>query len=237
MINEFSRSELLLGTEAMDRIKKSKIIIFGIGGVGSYVAEALARSGVGSLTLVDNDDVSITNINRQLVALHSTIGMKKTEVMKRRIADINPAACVNTAEIFYDAETADYFDFKRYDYIVDAIDTVTSKILIAVRAQEAGTPVISSMGAGNKINPSGFEVADLFETSVCPLARVMRRELKVRGVKKLKVVYSKEMPRKPCMESDEVSSKKQVPGSMAFVPSIAGLTAAGEIIKDICNIG
>ena len=233
MMNEFSRTSLLLGEEAMGKLKKAKIIIFGIGGVGSYTAEAVARSGIGNITLVDNDEVSLTNINRQIIALHSTVGKKKTEVMKERIADINPNAAVYSMAEFYSAETAEKFDLSKYDYIVDAIDTVSSKLLLIEKAKEAGVPVISCMGAGNKLDPTRFEVTDIFKTSVCPLAKVMRRELKARGIKKLKVVYSQEEPITPKGDTNEVSSKRQIPGSIAFVPSVAGLIIAGEVIKDI----
>ncbi len=235
MINEFSRAELLLGCEAMEKIKKSRVIIFGIGGVGSYVAEAVARCGVGHITLVDNDEVSVTNINRQLIALHSTVGMKKTEVMNARIKDINPSAEVIAKSVFYNSETSEEFDFCDYDYIVDAIDTVSSKLLLIEKADKAGTPIISCMGAGNKLDPTAFEVTDIFKTSVCPLAKVMRRELKARGIKHLKVLYSKEIPIKPSGETGEDSAKRQIPGSIAFVPSVAGLIIAGEVIKDIAG--
>ena len=235
MMNEFSRTSLLLGEEAMEKLKKAKIIIFGIGGVGSYTAEAVARSGIGNITLVDNDEVSLTNINRQIIALHSTVGEKKTEVMQKRIEDINPNATVCSVTEFYSADTADKFDLSEYDYIVDAIDTVSSKLLLIEKAKEAGTPIISCMGAGNKLDPTRFEVTDVFKTSVCPLAKVMRRELKARGIKKLKVVYSQEMPISPKGDTKEVSTKRQIPGSIAFVPSVAGLIIAGEVIKDIVN--
>lgn len=235
MINRFSREEILLGSEAVNRLSAARVAVFGVGGVGGYVAEALARSGVGSIDLFDNDKVSLTNINRQIIALTSTVGKYKTEVMKERILDINPNASVNAFNVFYTAENADEFDFSQYDYIVDAIDTVSAKLELAVRAQAAGVPVISSMGAGNKLDPTRFEVADIYKTSVCPLAKVMRRELKQRGVKKLKVVYSKEEPVKPKQEPAEEApqGRRAVPGSIAFVPSAVGLIIAGEVVKDL----
>lgn len=233
MINEFSRTELLIGNEAMEKLKNSSVAIFGIGGVGGYIAEALARSGVGRLDLFDNDTVSLTNINRQIIATHKTVGMAKTEVMKARIADINPNAEVNAYQIFYMPENSSEFDFSKYDYIADAIDTVTAKIELVVQSQKCGTPIISSMGAGNKLNPAMFEVSDIYKTSVCPLAKVMRHELKTRGVKKLKVVYSKEPALKPIGETEEDCSKRFIPGSTAFVPSVVGLIMASEIIKDL----
>lgn len=236
MINEFSRTELLLGEEKLNMLKNSTVAVFGVGGVGGYVAEALARSGVGHIVLVDNDVVSLTNINRQIIALHSTIGMPKTEVMASRIKNINPQAEVTVQNCFYLPETSGEFDFSKYDYVVDAIDTVSGKIQLVMQAQDCGTPIISSMGAGNKLDPTAFEVADIYKTSVCPLARVMRYELKKRGVKKLKVVYSKEKPLTPLenVECDE-TSKKATPGSVAFVPSVAGLIIASEVVKDLCQ--
>ena len=233
-MNEFSRSEMLLGSEAMEKLGNSRVAVFGVGGVGGYAVEALARSGVGTIDLIDNDTVSLTNINRQIIALHSTIGRYKTEVAKERINDINPAAKVNAYNLFFSAETASSFDFQSYDYIVDAIDTVTGKLELIMQANTAATPIISAMGAGNKLNPAEFEVADIYKTSMCPLAKVMRKELKKRGIKKLKVVYSKEPPLTPgeCEEKNE-SSRRQIPGSVAFVPSVAGLIIAGEVIKDL----
>ena len=234
MINEFSRTELLFGEDKLNILKKSRVAIFGVGGVGGYVAEALARSGVGTIDLVDNDVVSLTNINRQIIALHSTIGMPKVEVMAERIRDINPQAVVNVHNCFYTPETSGDFDFSKYDYVVDAIDTVAGKIELVMQAQSAKTPIICSMGAGNKLDPTAFEVADIYKTSVCPLARVMRYELKKRGVKKLKVVYSKEIPVTPFEnEEAEDSSRRSTPGSVAFVPSVAGLVIASEVIKDL----
>lgn len=234
MINEFSRTELLFGEDKLNILKKSRVAIFGVGGVGGYVAEALARSGVGVIDLVDNDVVSLTNINRQIIALHSTIGMSKVEVMAERIRDINPQAVVNVHNCFYTPETSGDFDFSKYDYVVDAIDTVAGKIELVMQSKASETPIICSMGAGNKLDPTAFEVADIYKTSVCPLARVMRYELKKRGVKKLKVVYSKEIPVTPFEnEEAEDSSRRSTPGSVAFVPSVAGLVIASEVIKDL----
>lgn len=236
MINEFSRTELLLGKEKLNILENSSVAVFGVGGVGGYVAEALARSGVGHIVLVDNDVVSITNINRQIIALHSTVGMPKTEVMARRIKDINPNASVEVHNCFYTAETSGEFDFSKYSYVVDAIDTVSGKIELVMQAQSCGTPIICSMGAGNKLNPAEFEVADIYKTSVCPLARVMRYELKKRGVKKLKVVYSKEKPIVPLNDVEcDATSKRVTPGSVAFVPSVAGFIIASEVVKDLCQ--
>lgn len=232
MDERFIRTGLLLGEAGLDRLARARVAVFGVGGVGGYVAEALARSGVGSLDLTDKDVVSMSNINRQIIATTRTIGMYKTQVMKERILDINPKAQVTVHDCFFLPETAEEFDFQEYDYVVDAVDTVTAKIELVLRTQEAGTPIISSMGAGNKLDPSRFEVADIYQTSVCPLARVMRRELKKRGVKKLKVVYSKEEAMTPLIQmSDE--SKRVIPGSIAFVPSVAGLMIAGEVVKDL----
>ena len=239
MENQFTRTELLLGADAMEKLRGSRVVIFGVGGVGGYVAEALARSGVGAFELVDRDVVSVTNLNRQIIATWKTIGRDKTEVMAERITDINPQAQVTVHKCFFLPETADRFDFSTYDYVVDAVDTVTAKIEIILRAQQAGVPVISSMGAGNKLDPSKFEVADIYKTSVDPLARVMRRELKKRGVRKLKVVYSKEEPMKPLgvIEADPEAGRKDVPGSSAFTPSAAGLLIASEVVKDLIGIG
>ena len=224
MESQFSRTELLLGTDAIDKIKKSHIAIFGIGGVGGYAAEALARSGIGEFDLIDSDTVALSNLNRQIIALHSTINRPKVDVMKERILDINPSAKVNAIKCFYLPENKDDFDFSKYDYVIDAVDTVTAKLLIITQAKSAGVPVISCMGAGNKLNPAAFEVADIYKTSVCPLARVMRQECKKRSIKDLKVVYSKE---KPVIKTDSA------PGSCSFVPSVAGLIIAGEVIKDL----
>ncbi len=232
MENQFQRTEAVLGPDNMKKLELANVIIFGIGGVGGYVAEALARSGVGHLTLVDMDTVSITNINRQIIALHSTVGRYKTEVMKERIMDINPSAEVVVKNCFYMPENADEFDFSLYDYVVDAVDTVTAKLEIIMRAKAADTPVISSMGAGNKLDPSRFKVCDIYKTSVCPLARTMRYELKKRNVKKLKVVFSDELPVKT--NSSQTVHGKVPPGSTAFVPSAAGLLIASEVVRDLC---
>lgn len=234
MLNQFSRTELILGKEAMEKLASSRVAIFGIGGVGGYTVEALIRSGVGTVDLIDNDKVCLTNINRQLYATHKTVGKYKVDVAAERIAEINPDAKVNTYKTFYTPETAHEFDFSSYDYVVDAIDTVTGKIALVMQAEAAGTPIISSMGAGNKLDPTAFEVTDIYKTSVCPLAKVMRRELNRRGIKKLKVVYSKEKPIEPIGDvSEETSSKRQIPGSNAFVPPVVGLIIAGEVIKDL----
>lgn len=238
MREEFIRTALITGEKAVEKLNESTVAIFGIGGVGGYVAEALARAGVGKFVLVDNDRVAPSNINRQIIALHSTVGRLKTEVMKERILDINPLADVRRVDAFYLPENADSFDFSEYSYAVDAVDTVTAKIDIVLRAQAAGTPVISCMGAGNKLDPAAFRVADIFSTSVCPLARVMRSELKKRGVRALKVVYSTEKPITPVppegAQPDPSSAhSRQTPGSISFVPSVAGLIAAGEVIKDL----
>lgn len=236
MINEFSRTEILFGEEKMNIIKNARVAVFGVGGVGGFVTEALARIGISTIDLIDNDTVSITNINRQIIALHSTIGMPKVEVMKARILDINPSAEVNTHICFYTPETSGNFNFAEYDYVVDAIDTVTGKIEIVMQAQKSGVPVISSMGTGNKLNPAELEITDIYKTSVCPLARVMRYELKKRGVKRLKVLYSKEKPLVP-MDSEELegSVRRTVPGSTSFVPPVAGMIIASEVIKDLIN--
>ena len=229
----FSRTELLLGAGNMEKLKKARVAVFGVGGVGGYVVEALARSGVGRLDLIDRDTVSLTNLNRQIIALHSTIGKYKVDVAKERVLDINPEAIVNVYRTFYLPETAEQFDFTEYDYVVDAIDTVTGKLMLAEQAQEAGTPIISSMGAGNKLNAAAFEVADIYETSVCPLAKVMRRELKKRGIRRLKVVYSREIPMTQMVSEAGEPSGRHIPGSVAFVPSVAGLVIAGEVIQDL----
>ena len=248
MLNQFWRTQLLIGKDNMDRLKNARVAVFGIGGVGGYTVEALARSGVGTLDLIDDDKVCLTNLNRQILATRKTIGKYKVDVAKERILDINPDAVVNTYKTFFMPDTAEQFDFSQYDYVVDAIDTVTGKIQLVMQAQESGVPIISSMGAGNKMDAAAFEVADIYKTSVCPLAKVMRRELKKRGVKKLKVVYSKEKPLTP-IDDMEISCKnhcvcppgtersctqrRQIPGSNAFVPSVVGLIIAGEIIKDL----
>ena len=240
-MDQFSRTELLLGSEAMEKLRNSRVAVFGIGGVGGYAVEALARSGVGALDLIDNDTVSLTNLNRQIIALHSTIGRYKVDVAAERIHDICPDTTVNTYNCFFLPETADMFDFTQYDYVIDAIDTVKGKLEIIKRADMAGTPVISCMGAGNKLDPTRFKVADIYKTSVCPLARVMRYELKRMGIKKLTVVYSEEPPSVPrgelknamLSEQDESAPRRDIPGSSAFVPSVAGLILAGEVIKQL----
>ena len=233
MVQEFSRTALLLGEEGVHRLEQARVAVFGVGGVGGYAADALARSGVGTIDLIDKDTVSLSNINRQIIALHSTVGRYKTDVMKERILDINPMAKVNTYACFFLPETAGQFDFRQYDYVIDAVDTVSAKIQLILQAKEAGVPVISSMGAGNKLDPAGFQVADISQTSVCPLAKVMRRELKKRNIRNVKVVYSKEEVKKPLEEERDDQSGKPVPGSLAFVPSVAGLILAGEVIREL----
>lgn len=248
MLNQFSRTELLFGKEAMDILENSRVAVFGVGGVGGYTVEALVRSGVGAIDVIDDDKVCLTNLNRQIIATRKTIGQYKTDVCKERIHDINPNCEVTVHKCFFLPETKDQFDFSKYDYVVDAIDTVSGKIALVMQAKEHNTPIICSMGAGNKMDPTAFEVSDIYKTSVDPLARVMRYELKKRKVRKLKVVYSKEIPIKP-MEDTENSCKhncvcppgterkctarRQVPGSNAFVPSTVGLIIAGEVIKDL----
>lgn len=226
----YSRTEQLLGSEALNKLLSSRVAVFGIGGVGGYVVEALARSGIGTIDIIDKDNISTSNINRQIIANTKTIGMPKVEVMKNRISDINPNIKVNSHQCFYLPETANQFNFANYDYIVDAVDTVTAKIELVMQAETAEIPIISSMGAGNKLNPTMFEVADIYKTSVCPLAKVMRKELKQRGIKKLKVVYSKEQP---ISIPKSKPGEKKTPGSVAFVPSVVGLIIAGEVIKDL----
>lgn len=248
MLNQFSRTELLIGSDAVQKLKNSRVAIFGVGGVGGYAVEALARSGIGTIDVVDDDKVCLTNINRQIIATHQTIGKYKVDAAEERIKQINPECVVNKHQMFYSPETAAEFDFSKYDYVVDAIDTVTGKIALVMQARECGTPIISSMGAGNKMDPTAFEVSDIFKTSVCPLARVMRYELKKRGVKKLKVVYSKEKPIMPAEDSanscrencvsppgtkHKCTSRRAIPGSNAFVPSAVGLIIAGEVVKDL----
>ena len=238
-MEQFVRTEMLLGMETMEKLQNAHVAIFGVGGVGGYVVEALARSGVGKFDLIDNDTVAISNINRQIIATHSSIGKYKVEVMKDRILDINPKAEVNVYKCFFLPENSKDFDFSQYTYIVDAIDTVTAKIELIVRAKEANVPIISSMGTGNKLDPTKLEVTDIYKTEVCPLARVMRNELKKRGIKKLKVVYSKEQPIKVKKDkasqitSENMGRIKDVPGSVAFVPSVAGLIIAGQVIEKI----
>ncbi len=239
MEHPFSRTELLIGTENLKRLHQTRVAVFGVGGVGGYVVEALARSGVGTLDLIDHDKVCLTNLNRQIYALHSTVGRYKVDVAKERVQDINPQAQVNLHKIFYLPETAVHFDFSKYDYVVDAIDTVAGKLMLAEQAMAAGIPIISSMGAGNKMDPTAFEVADISETSVCPLAKVMRRELKKRGIHSLKVVYSKEKPMKSVgeledyLECEKKGQRRQAPGSNAFVPPVVGLIVAGQVVQDL----
>ena len=228
-----SRTEALIGKVALEKLKKTHVIVFGVGGVGGYAVEALARSGVGEFDLVDADKVSLSNINRQIIALHSTVGKYKTEVMKERILDINPTAKVNAFNLFYLPETENEFDFSKYDYVIDAVDTVAAKLSIIEKAKKAGVPVISAMGAGNKLDPTAFEVTDIYKTSVCPLAKVMRRELKKRGIEKLKVVYSKE--ERKCFGVTDNESGKLSPASISFVPSVAGLIISSEVIKDLIS--
>ena len=235
MQEQFLRIQMLLGTEALERLQKARVAVFGIGGVGGYTVEALARSGVGQLDLIDSDTVSVSNINRQILATHSTVGMPKVEAARARILDINPECLVRTHQIFYTPETADRFDFTQYDYIADAIDTVTGKLQLVQRAYETGTPIICCMGTGNKLDASAFQVADISKTSMCPLARIMRKELSKRGIRHLKVVYSQEEALTPTGWEEEAAAlgKRQIPGSVAFVPGAAGLILAGEVIKDI----
>lgn len=248
MPNAFSRTQRLLGRAGMERLYRAHVAVFGIGGVGGYTVEALARSGIGELDLIDDDRVCLSNINRQIIATRETLGQFKVDVAERRIRAINPEAIVHVHKVFYTPQTADQFDFTQYDYVVDAIDTVAGKIALVEQAQRAGVPVISSMGAGNKLDPTAFEVADLSETSVCPLARVMRTQLRKRGIEHLKVVYSKEPAMTPLDEPDEGeeapcgedgarAQRRQTPGSIAFVPSVVGLIIAGEVVKDLAGTG
>ena len=250
MLNQFSRTELLLGKEAMDKLSRARVAVFGIGGVGGNACEALVRSGVGAFDLIDDDQVCLTNINRQIIATRKTVGQDKVEVMKERILSINPKADVRTYKTFFLPENADSFPFEEYDYVIDAVDTVTAKLELVMRATEKGVPIISSMGAGNKLDGSQFKVADIYKTKVCPLAKVMRRELKKRGVKKLKAVYSEEQPMRP-IEDKAIScrancicppgaerkctDRRDIPGSVAFVPPIVGLIIGGEVIKDLVS--
>lgn len=248
MPDQFSRTELIIGSEGLNKLKDARVAVFGIGGVGGYAVEALARSGVGALDLIDDDKVCLTNINRQIIALRSTVGKYKVDVAKDRVLDINPGCTVRTYRTFYMPDTRDQFDFSEYDYVIDAIDTVTAKIDLVVTATANGTPVISSMGAGNKLDPTAFTVADIYNTSVCPLAKVMRYELRRRGIKSLKVVYSKEPPIPPAVDpaagcredcicppgtARTCTARRNIPGSVSFVPSVVGLIIAGEVIKDI----
>ena len=252
MLNQFSRTQLLLGQEGMEKLYRARVAVFGIGGVGGYTVEALARSGVGTLDLIDDDRICLTNLNRQIFATRKTVGQYKVDIAQQRILEINPKAVVHTYKTFYAPQTAELFDFSQYDYVVDAIDTVTGKLELVEQVEKAGVPIISSMGAGNKMDPTAFAVADIYETSVCPLARVMRKELKKRGIKKLKVVYSKEPPMTPIDDlaiscrtncvcppgtARKCTQRRQVPGSNAFVPSVVGLIIAGEVVKDLTAMG
>ena len=235
MREEILRTAMLLGSDAIEKLQKARVAVFGIGGVGGYTVEALARAGIGQLDLIDSDTVSLSNINRQILATHSTVGMRKVDAGKARVLDINPQAVVRTWPVFYTPDTANQFDFSQYDYIVDAIDTVTGKLALVERATRAGTPIICSMGTGNKLDAAAFEVADISKTSMCPLARIMRKELGKRGIRHLKVVYSKEEALTPTGWEEEAAAlgKRQIPGSVSFVPGAAGLILAGEVIKDI----
>ena len=252
MLNQFSRTQLLLGQDGMDRLANARVAVFGVGGVGGFTVEALARSGVGAIDLIDDDKVCLTNINRQIIALRSTVGKYKVDVAAERLRDINQNIQVNTYKTFYMPDTAHQFDFSQYDYVVDAIDTITGKLELVMQAHKAGTPIICSMGAGNKLDPTAFRVADIYKTSVDPLARVMRHELRKRGIKKLKVVYSEEPPMRPvddmasscrtnciCPPGAErkCTESRDIPGSNAFVPSVVGLIIAGEVIKDLSGVG
>ena len=251
MQNQFSRSELLIGKEGIEKLHKSRVAVFGIGGVGGYTVDALVRSGVEQIDLIDDDKVCLTNLNRQLIATRKTVGKDKVDIMRERILEINPKVTVNVYKTFFLPENADTFPFEEYDYVVDAVDTVTAKISLVMKAKELNIPIISSMGAGNKLDPTMFRVADIYKTKVCPLAKVMRRELKKRGVKKLKVVYSEEMPKRPIEDmaisckthcicppgaKHKCTEKRDIPGSVAFVPSVVGLIIAGEVLKDLAQI-
>ena len=252
MLNQFSRTQLLLGRDGMDRLANARVAVFGVGGVGGFTVEALARSGVGAIDLIDDDKVCLTNINRQIIALRSTVGKYKVDVAAERLHDINQNIQVNTYKTFYMPDTAHQFDFSQYDYVVDAIDTITGKLELVMQAHKAGTPIICSMGAGNKLDPTAFRVADIYKTSVDPLARVMRHELRKRGIKKLKVVYSEEPPMRPVDDmasscrtncicppgaARKCTERRDIPGSNAFVPSVVGLIIAGEVIKDLSGVG
>lgn len=240
MGNRFDRTKRLLGADAMEKLKNSRVAVFGIGGVGGHAADALVRSGIGEIDIIDSDEVAESNINRQLIATTKTVGRKKVDVMKEHLMEINPKVQVHAHCCFFLPETKEQFDFSKYDYVIDAVDTVTAKLALVEACKETDTPIISSMGAGNKLDPTAFEVADIYKTSVCPLAKVMRRELKKRNIKHLKVVYSKEEPLEPIedveFESDEVRKRRATPGSIAFVPSVAGLILAGEVIKDLSQV-
>ncbi len=250
MLNQFSRTQLLLGSDNMEKLYQAKVAVFGIGGVGGFAVEALARSGVGSFVLVDDDKVCLTNLNRQIIATRKTVGKYKADVMKERILEINPEAQVEVRKCFYLPETADEFDFSEYSYVIDAVDTVTAKLEIVMQAQKCHVPVISCMGAGNKLDPTKFQVADIYETSICPLARVIRHECRKRGIRELKVVYSTEQPIRPIEDMSiscrthcicppgakhKCTERRDIPGSTAFVPSVAGLILAGEVIKDLAT--
>lgn len=252
MLNQFSRTQLLLGQDGMDRLANARVAVFGVGGVGGFTVEALARSGVGTIDLIDDDKVCLTNINRQIIALRSTVGKYKVDVAAERLRDINQNIQVNTYKTFYMSNTAHQFDFSQYDYVVDAIDTITGKLELVMQAHKAGTPIICSMGAGNKLDPTAFRVADIYKTSVDPLARVMRHELRKRSIKKLKVVYSEEPPMRPIEDmasscrtncicppgaARKCTERRDIPGSNAFVPSVVGLIIAGEVIKDLSGVG
>jgi len=251
MLNQFSRTQLLLGEDSMERLKNARVAVFGVGGVGGYVCEALVRSGVGAFDLIDDDKVCLTNLNRQIIATRKTVGQYKAEVMRDRMLEINPDVDVQIHKCFFLPENADEFPFSEYDYVVDAVDTVTAKIELVMKCQKEGTPIISSMGAGNKLEASAFRVADIYKTKMCPLAKVMRRELKKRGVKKLKVVYSEEKPTRPIEDMSiscrtncicppgakhKCTERRDIPGSVAFVPSVAGLIIAGEVVKDLTGV-
>lgn len=241
MPDQYSRTRLLLGQDGLSKLRNARVALFGLGGVGGYTAEALARAGIGEIDLVDDDTISETNLNRQLLALHSTVGLSKIDAAKARIADIDPTIVIRTHQTFYLPETADQFDFSQYDYVIDAIDTVTGKLALIAQAKAAGVPVISCMGTGNKLDPTGFRVADISKTSGCALARIMRKECGKRGLKGVKVVYSEELPLEPQTDGEDIepqregSSRRSIPGSVSFVPAVAGLIMAGEVIKDLCQ--
>lgn len=236
MLNQFSRTEIILGSDAMKKLNSSRVAVFGIGGVGSYAAEALVRAGLGTIDLIDGDKVCLTNINRQLFATHLTLDIYKTDAAVKRLKEINLNVKINAFNCYYNSENAEQFSFRDYDYIIDAIDMVSSKLLLAQNAYKANIPIISSMGAGNKLDPTAFEVTDIYKTSVCPLAKVMRTELKKRKINKLKVVYSKELPLKPMDSEEKNENRRQIPGSVSFVPPVVGLIIAGEVIKDLTKI-
>lgn len=232
---QFGRTALLLGEDGVRKLQQARVAVFGVGGVGGFTVEALARSGVGAIDIIDNDTVVLSNLNRQIIATHSSVGRDKVDVMRERILDINPECKVTAHKCFFLPETRDQFDFSQYDYVVDAVDTVTAKIELVMACKEVGTPILCCMGAGNKLDPTKFEIADIYKTTMCPLAKVMRHEMKKRNVKKLKVLYSTEPPIRPNGDTGEVTMKRSTPGSTAFVPSVAGLIIAGEVIKDLCK--